>query len=141
MKANTKARTPSKGGLAGMFDQTGGTSAPGGPITGQDFKDWSDSLRDVEEMLDDPKLRSDVAQIRQQAQSMRAEFKRHSKDPNWELVRQTISAPLQDLQQRLQEELARRTSPDSLVPIDRDPVPRQFSEMVREYYERLGSGQ
>jgi hypothetical protein len=27
------------------------------------------------------------------------------------------------------------------VPIDRDPVPPQFAEGVRRYYERLGSGQ
>jgi hypothetical protein len=27
------------------------------------------------------------------------------------------------------------------VPIDRDPVPPQFTEGVRRYYERLGSGQ
>ena len=30
---------------------------------------------------------------------------------------------------------------DALVPIDRDPVPPQFAEGVRRYYERLGSGQ
>jgi hypothetical protein len=34
----------------------------------------------------------------------------------------------------------RRESPDALVPIDRDPVPPQFAEGVRRYYERLGSG-
>jgi hypothetical protein len=27
------------------------------------------------------------------------------------------------------------------VPIDRDPVPRKFSELVRRYYEKLGSEQ
>ena len=41
---------------------------------------------------------------------------------------------------RLAEEIARRESPDALVPIDRDPVPKRFSDMVRLYYERLGSG-
>jgi hypothetical protein len=29
---------------------------------------------------------------------------------------------------------------NSLVPIDRDPVPGQYSESVRRYYENLGIG-
>jgi len=41
----------------------------------------------------------------------------------------------------LNEELARRESPDSLVPIDRDPVPNKFSDLVRRYYEKLGSSE
>jgi hypothetical protein len=45
-----------------------------------------------------------------------------------------------ELQQRLAEELARRTSSDELVPIDRDPVPDRYAELVREYYERLSAG-
>ena len=30
---------------------------------------------------------------------------------------------------------------DSLVPLDRDPVPDNYTELVREYYKKLGSGQ
>ena len=36
------------------------------------------------------------------------------------------------------EELARRDSRESLVPIDRDPVPSKYVEHVRRYYEELG---
>ena len=36
------------------------------------------------------------------------------------------------------QEIRRRESPDALVPIDRDPVPPQFADGVRRYYERLG---
>ena len=45
-----------------------------------------------------------------------------------------------ELQKRLKEEIAKRESPDSLVPIDRDPVPDRYADMVRKYYERIGSG-
>jgi hypothetical protein len=38
------------------------------------------------------------------------------------------------------EEVRRRESPNSLVPIDRDPVPPDYAESVRRYYERLGGG-
>ena len=71
---------------------------------------------------------------------MRAEFKRHSKLPNWDVVEEDVRQPLVELQRRLAEEIARRESPESLVPTDRDPVPQQYREMVRKYYERLGGG-
>ena len=113
---------------------------PGGPLTGENFQQWSDRLRDVEEMIEDPKLQSKVAEIRDRARSLRVEFKRHAKQPNWSLVQDSILKPLVELDRRLAEEIAKRDSDDSLVPIDRDPVPKRFAEMVRRYYERLGSG-
>ena len=91
-------------------------------------------------MVDDPKLRAEVAQIREVARSMRIEFKRHSKEPEWDLVRMQILEPLTELKQRLREEIAKRESPDSLVPIDRDPVPDRYADLVRRYLERIGSG-
>jgi len=47
---------------------------------------------------------------------------------------------LAEIRDRVAEELARREKPDSIVPIDRDPVPTRFSELVRRYYEKLGTG-
>jgi hypothetical protein len=41
----------------------------------------------------------------------------------------------------LREELARHENIRSLVPLDRDPVPEAYSELVRKYYENLGSAQ
>lgn len=120
--------------------QGGGTTGSGNPITGQGFVQWSDQVRNVEELIDDPKLRAEVARIREAARAMRAEFKRHSKEPQWGLVRMQILEPLSEIQEKLKEEIARRESPDSLVPIDRDPVPDKYAELVRRYYERIGSG-
>ena len=37
------------------------------------------------------------------------------------------------------EELVRREPRDQLVPIDRDAVPSRYQELVRRYYEALGS--
>ena len=123
---------------------SGGPGDHGGemkPLTGDDFRKWSDKLRDVEEMVEDPKLRDDVARVRDRARSMRVEFKRHSKEPNWDLVRDTILQPLVELQQRLAEDIARRESSDALVPIDREPVQDRFSDLVEQYYKRLGQGE
>ena len=46
--------------------------------------------------------------------------------------------PLVEVRSRLAEELARRENRDPLVPIDRDPVPNRYTELVRRYYEELG---
>ena len=110
------------------------------PLTGaDDFREWSDRLRDVEEMVDDPDLRAEAARLRDRARSIRVDFKRHSKEPNWELVRTSVFEPLLELQERVADDIAKRdTKKNSLVPIDRDPVPDRYSELVRRYYEELG---
>jgi hypothetical protein len=113
---------------------------PGGPITGNGFREWSDRMRDVEELLDDPELRAQAARIRDRARGEREEYKRHSKEPDWNRLKDLVAEPINELRDRIAEEVRRRESPDSLVPIDRDPVPPQFAEGVRRYYERLGSG-
>jgi hypothetical protein len=115
-------------------------AAPRSPLAGEDFREWSDRLRDVEEMVEDAELRAEAARIRQRAQGLRAEMKRHSKSPNWDLIKIDLSRPLYELRDRVAEELLRRTSKDAVLPLDRDPVPPKYSEKTRRYYERLGSG-
>ena len=132
-----------RGGIRSGSDGGGATGGgtegeQAGPLTGDNFTEWSDRLRNVEEMVDSPALRTEVARIRETAQGVRADFKRHSLKPNWDLVNTKISAPLVELRNRLTEELARRESKESLVPIDRDPVPTKYAERVRRYYDELG---
>ena len=90
-------------------------------------------------MVDDPDLRQELATVRDRARDMRIDFKRHSKPPQWDLVQTKILRPLQAIQEKVREELQRRQDPDSLIAIDRDPVPSRYSELVRSYYEKLGS--
>jgi hypothetical protein len=114
---------------------------PGGPITGEGFRQWSDRMRDVEELLDDPEWRAEAARVRDRVRGAREEFRRHAKEPDWTQLQTLVAQPIVELRNRVAEEIRRRESPDALVPIDRDPVPPQFAEGVRRYYERLGSGQ
>jgi hypothetical protein len=158
--SQSPGQQPGQGGQRGDSDQESplssflrqaGTDGGGGnagphlgprrPLTSSEFVQWSDRMRDVEEMLDNPELRAEVARIRDRAREMRIDVKRHSKQPNWELVRTSIYGPMLELQDRVAEELA-RLKPDSeeIVPLDRDPVPDRYSELVRQYYERLGAG-
>jgi hypothetical protein len=118
----------------------GDSGGSGGPITGEGFREWSDRIRDVEELLEDPGLRADAARIRDRVRGAREDFKRHSRVPDWTKLKGLVADPILELRDRIAEELRRRESPDSLVPIDRDPVPPKFAQGVRRYYERLGSG-
>ncbi len=138
------SQQPNTGGSRGGFERafqadTGGANNVA-PIGGDDFVEWSDRLRDVEEMLDDPDLRAEAARIRDRARGFRVELKRHSKEPSWDLVELQVAKPLAKLRDHIEEELLRRTSDDAAIPLDRDPVPSRFTEQVRKYYERLGSG-
>ncbi len=112
-----------------------------GPLTGEDYRQWADRLRDVQDMLPESELRRDLATVRDRAQAIRAEFKRHGTEPQWDLVEQQITKPLTELYKRLSNELARLQSDEAMVPIDRDPVPGRFTDLVREYFESLGGGQ
>jgi hypothetical protein len=111
-----------------------------GPLTGDRFREWSDRLRDVEEMVNDPQLRGEAARIRERARAIRTETQRHSAAPEWDLVRDQLLAPLTELEKKVGEEVLRRTSKKALVPLDRDPVPPEYAEKTNRYYEHLGSG-
>ena len=112
-----------------------------GPLTGERYADWADRLRDVEEMLDAPDLRTEVARIRDRARAVRLDYKRSSKKPDWAVVRTQISAPLAEVASQVAQRLAQLQSKEALVPIDRDPVSVKFSELVRRYYEQLGKSE
>jgi len=118
-----------------LFDHSTG---PATPLTGEGFLNWSDRLRDVEEMLDYPDLRNAVAAARDRARVIRQDYKRDHKKPDWAVVRLQVLDPLVQVRQHVADELARRDSKEALVPLDRDPVPARYSELVRKYYEELG---
>ena len=64
------------GAIGGFRDFVENTS-PTAPLTGDGFRDWSDRLRDVEELVTDADLRWQATRIRQAARDMRTEFKKH----------------------------------------------------------------
>jgi hypothetical protein len=131
------------GGGIGAFQEAfnGAAADERGPITGEDFRNWSEGMREVEDMLDDPELASEAARIRDRAEQTRVDFVRRAKTPDWDKVVEMVADPLVELQTRIQEEIRRKESPDALAPIERDAAPAEFAEEVRLYYQRLGSGE
>ncbi len=125
-------------GAHGLGGLNRGTSQYNGPLTGDDYVQWSDGLRDVEEMVDLPDVSTEVAQIRERARALRMDYKRSGKRPDWAVITTQLSAPLAEVRERVDEELLKRQSKDALVPLDRDPVPPKYSDQVKRYYEQLG---
>jgi hypothetical protein len=138
---------PSGGGRGGMerggnrLDRLSQETRNVSPLTGDDFLRWSDTLRDIEELVDDPELQSRVAQVREAAREIRRDYTRHAKEPQWSMVRQLVAEPLQEIRKQVTQELLRQTAEkNAVVPIDRDPVPTRYERSLQDYYERLGGG-
>ncbi|MEM7012487.1 MAG: hypothetical protein AAF585_13505, partial [Verrucomicrobiota bacterium] len=112
-----------------------------GPIMGEDWEKFADSLRTVEEVLEVPELRSEAAKVLDRARAMRVDYRRNDTPPQWDHVQTAVVDPLVELRARVSEELARKEKDNPLVPIDRDPVPGPYRELVRKYYEKLASGE
>jgi hypothetical protein len=113
----------------------------GGPITGNNYVNWSGRLRDVEQVLNPQDLRNQLATVRERIAIMRADYRDRGRLPQNDQVKSQILAPMTQVRVWLREELARQENVASLVPLDRDPVPENYSELVRKYYEKLGSAQ
>jgi hypothetical protein len=123
----------------GTYDAAGGGA--GGPITSGEYMNWADRLRDVEQVVDSPDLRYQLATVRERVGALRQEFRQIGRRPDEKVVREQIVVPMTQVRVWLQQELARQQNANSLVPLDRDPVPDNYSELVRKYYEKLGSAQ
>ncbi|RME95929.1 MAG: hypothetical protein D6766_01975, partial [Verrucomicrobia bacterium] len=111
-----------------------------GPLTGPDFAPWWDRLRDVEEMIDWPEWRARLARARERAADLRREFREERRKPDWAVVRIEVLGPLLEVRDAVAEELSRRQPDNELAPVDRDPVPPQYADLVQRYYERLAAG-
>jgi hypothetical protein len=157
--ANTSAETANEDGSDGMgrlrqmVQQLGGAGAGGagggahgiggrnGPVTGNDYSSWTERVRDVEQVLDAPDMRNQLAAVRERVGAWRAEFRRNGKKPDAQTIQTQVLQPMTEVRAWLRDELARREDANSLVPLDHDPVPEHYSDLVRQYYEKLGGGQ
>lgn len=146
-----------RGGADGNQSDRGGEGGPGGdggwffdgateadndsPLTGSGYGDWTDRLRRVEEALENQDLRNQAAGILENARQIRIDNRRNDMPPQSDTVHLKVLQPLAELRDRVSEELAKRESANPLAPLDRDPVPHRYRELVRRYYRELGGGQ
>jgi hypothetical protein len=126
-------------GGAFFFDQ-GAEVANDRPFTGEGYDRWTDRLRNVEELLNQPELRNEAAKVLDNARAMRIDHERNDAAPQVDHLQMRILNPLVELRDRVAEELAKRDTKNPMVPVDRDPVPPVFRELVKRYYQELGNG-
>jgi hypothetical protein len=126
-------------GGAFFFDQAAEV-ANDRPFTGEGYDRWTDRLRNVEELLNQPELRNEAAKVLDNARAMRIDHERNDAAPQVDHLQMRILNPLVELRDRVAEELAKRDTKNPMVPVDRDPVPPAFRELVKRYYQELGNG-
>ena len=126
-------------GGALFFDQ-GAEAQDLRPLTGTGYDQWTDRLRNVEELLSQPELRNEAAKVLDNARAMRIDHERNDAAPQVNHLQMRILNPLVELRDRVAEELAKRDTKNPMVPVDRDPVPPAFRELVKRYYQELGNG-
>jgi hypothetical protein len=129
------------GGATGGAGGARGRGGFNGPITGSDFLNWSDRMREVEQVVDSAELRNRLAGVRERVAVYRSDYRRRGQKPDAETLRTQVVDPMNEIRTRLAEDLARLANVKSLVPLDHDPVPENYTEAVRKYYEKLGGGQ
>ncbi len=111
-----------------------------GVFTGNGYEQWSDRLRNVEELLNNPELRNEAAKVQDRARALRIELKRSNEAPQVANLNTRITQPLMELRDRVVEELSKKDAGKNLAPVDRDPVPAEFRDLVKRYYQELGAG-
>jgi hypothetical protein len=119
----------------------GGSQGENGPITGNNYVDWSDRMRDVEQTVDSQDVRNQLATVRERVGVYRRYYRKDGQLPSSEEMKNKVLAPLALARDWVGQELSRAQNYRSLVPLDRDPVQEKYSDLVRKYYEKLGSPQ
>jgi hypothetical protein len=109
-------------------------------FTGDGYDRWSDRLRNVEELLNNPELRNEAAKVLDRARELRINLKRSNEAPQVAVLNTRITQPLIELRDRVVEELSKKDAGKNLAPVDRDPVPAEFRDLVKRYYKELGAG-
>ncbi len=131
-KGQAEASSSSEGQGAGGAGR--GKSA----ITGENFKEWSERLSDLEAVVEDPEAQSAVARARKASRELRKDFKRHSVEPDQAALAEAVLRPLTEAAGKLDARLHELDRKDPLAPVCRDPVPERYAEIVRRYFEELG---
>ncbi len=139
---NDRRVAPINGGAVSeaLFFDDSKEQPDSGVFTGNGYEQWSDRLRNVEELLSNPELRNDAAKVQDRARTLRIELKRSNEAPQSAYLNTRITQPLMELRDRVVEELSKKDAGKNLAPVDRDPVPAEFRDLVKRYYRELGAG-
>ncbi|MCM8537039.1 MAG: hypothetical protein NE334_13960 [Lentisphaeraceae bacterium] len=141
-QAENKSSQPQLSNSSSPSNQGGLGSDHDGPLTKQPkFKELVNNLRNVEDLLQNQKLRQKVASVRDRLRQMEMEKKRHSKAPTVSVINKSIIEPLAQLQEELNEELSKLNDTKGKIRLDKEPIPEEYEEQVRTYFDRLGKGE
>lgn len=119
----------------------GGTPSVKGSDKTLEFKKMDSELRNIEDFLQNLALRQEVARIRDKMRQMAIDKTRRSKNPSEAEIHKQLYEPLIALQDKINDELSRLNDSEDKVRVDREPVPIEYEKKVRDYFDRLGTGE
>ena len=109
------------------------------PITGEDYQEWMERLKDVELMVSNPDLKREITRVRLRSREFRTDFKRNSRPPEWDVMETGLIKPLRRIRSDVQNEIARQEGDEQKVRVDRDPAPVAYKDLVERYYQKLSA--
>lgn len=102
------------------------------------FQTWTRRLQDLESAVDVPEARDALSRARSAARDLRRDVKRNSQLPSQAIVQEKILPSLMEAEKQIDRALSEIDRKNPLAPVEHDPVPDSYSEIVRRYYESLG---
>jgi hypothetical protein len=121
-------------------DTSGGAEGNRSPFEGDNWAEWSDRLRNVEDILTRPELRQRASRVIDEARDIKLDARRNDGPPQAKEVALRILKPLVELRDRVSEEIAQKTTQRPQFQLDATPVPERYRDLVRRYAEQLGAG-
>lgn len=107
-----------------------------------DADKWVESLRDAEALLPkDSDERRRLERARERIQSMRAEFKRQSLAPKYELLLSDVIRPIAETAGELKNEILKALKEKEFALTNDGEAPAQYTRRVSEYFEALSAGE
>lgn len=101
------------------------------------YGEWRDRIEDLQAVIDDPEALTEITRAYRAAQSMRKDFRQSGNSPSPERINQEIVQPLEEAARAVDARLAALNREDPLAPVNRDPVPERYEELVSNYFEAL----
>ncbi|MBD3267922.1 hypothetical protein GF373_14750 [bacterium] len=158
--SNTQTESTQTGQSQSGAERQGGLSQPGGGggprerlpflprdlrsqeamnrIVSENGREWVDTLRDAEQLLPQGNPnRDELTRVREQTEQMRADLKRFSEPPKYDMYLRTVAHPLVRAAEALEKDIQRILSEKEFALQREDEVPLEYQDPVADYFKAI----
>jgi hypothetical protein len=107
-----------------------------------DYRRWIEAIRDAEALLPDDNVNlRPLTRIREDIESMRRDYRRHSVPPQFDTYLDQIVRPLEETAARLDIQIRAMLEDHEFVLVQEDEVPVQYQKLVADYFKALSEAE